>query len=233
MPSMNVVSLRFPLALLTTTFAASWLACSDEVTPPPFAMTKTDAASVPDAFVSTMGDGGTSGSDVGVCVRTPAVSEYDIFVKPARAKVRGACTSKELTDIAATSDLAGLKAASSAACQACLISKEGDASWGPVVVNAAGAFVRYNFAACAELTTNAACGAQAARFQGCSTVACDKCISADDRDLCDTNAYAVTGICTVALNAGTFGACSAADLDTIDTTCTTDIDKHFAVLCGP
>jgi hypothetical protein len=230
---MNFALLRFPLAIVSASaLAAGWLACSDPDAPPPFVVTKTDAASFSDAPVSIADDAGPGSEDAGVCARTPAVSEYDVFVKPARAKVRGACTSKELTDIAAKSDLAGLKAASSAACQACLVSKEGDASWGPVIVNAAGAFVRYNFAACAELATNAACGARVAKYQDCSTVACDKCMSADARDLCDTTAYADTGICTTALNAGTFGACSAADLDIIDTTCTKEIDKHFAVLCG-
>jgi hypothetical protein len=169
--------------------------------------------------------------DAATCVRVPVAAEYDTLYKPAKPVAVGACTAAEIMAVDNVTELTAtaVKAVTSPACQACLISNRADAAWGPFVLEASGSLLFNGYGQCTELATNAPCGQFVAKAQNCWTVACDKCTAPDDIDTCYADAKA--GACADAGMAGTFGMCADADLMKSDDVCP-DLVTTIDYLCA-
>jgi hypothetical protein len=230
---MKNFSLSFVTLASVASMATVWAACT--VTTNPAATTDggttgSDATTGTDAK-QTKKDSGVVDTDAAVatCDRVPTAAEFTaIPYKPAKPKQAGACTAAEITALGTANTAAEIKAAASAACIACAISAETDATWAVTLVDAAGDFSNVNFGACYEAATNAECGKTQQKFQTCGDLVCSNCATDPDAQACIDDAYLDTGICQTT----NFGTCSDADVTKAGAACGTSYASALKYMCG-
>jgi hypothetical protein len=216
-----ILVLALPVALIA--------ACTATVTSTP--APQTDAGS--DAMMPVMK------KDTGVaatCDRVPAKSEYDALYKPAKAQMAGSCSPADMAAIDATMTYGELITAvqKSPTCAACVISKDTDATWGTLILDAAGDLVHVNFGTCSEIATGSVeCGKVDAKLYSCEDLACADCTDPADYTACADAAYVQGGTCAQAYANGDFGTCPDAASAKITATCGDgDVAKAIQFLCG-
>ncbi len=153
-------------------------------------------------------DGGpgssTDGPTTTACMKTMTAATSRKS-KPSR-KVESVCTSTEIDGLLAAGDYAEGAAKLSAACRACAVSYENDATWGATVVIGNNSFI--NNIACIETKGEPrTCTDSIGAFRLCVADACAGCSVGAERDACEKAASADDSACATLAQAG-FATCS-------------------------
>lgn len=196
----KTLGLGFIAGIAVFAVALSSGGCSSSTT-----TTATDDGGKSDA--KTLSDGGGGDPDGGGADQCPSAAPTKADIdgaggwKPPAGANTTACTAGDIaafkanfSNASAYSDLvAGLPAG----CASCLLTKENDANWGPIVTDDTGQAGFINFGACyAFKSGNQACGQSVQYLEFCTNISCSSCADADfsactqDKgtlDACSTN----------------------------------------------
>jgi len=163
------------------------------------------------------------------------------FYKPGTISAPGSCTTAEINQLAAQktiADLVNAVAATSAACQACAYTADGDAAtaWAPLVkIPNGGAPVDIpSWGTCVAGKSSQACGELEQKFQLCYLEACALCAPGDE-DACQDAAYdSVDAVCQkFASDLFAKGGCDAKAFDSAEKACGSSLATHIKAHCGP
>jgi len=132
---------------------------------------------------------------------TTASIDKDIGTYKAGAITPGKCTTEDLTQFAANlkdsslMNWSDLNTKLSADCAACVVTKDSDATWGPIVYYEDGSGFT-NFGSCfGAVEKNDACGKAIQYAEFCYNAACDACTADADNTACVKTAGAMGGAC--------------------------------------
>jgi hypothetical protein len=168
---------------------------------------------------------------------TPADLDKEIGWKPS-TPAQGSCSTTDLDQLWNNFSDTSLKSyldlgkGLSPACNACVISKDTDAKWGPIVVVAstAGESGFVNYGACFGAIEGDACGKAIQYESFCTNIACEECaFTRQELAECVTKSTAAGGMCEP-FAAGRTTSCPSWALNV--KSCG-DIKKAIETLCGP
>jgi hypothetical protein len=163
------------------------------------------------------------------------------FYKPGTISAPGSCTTAEINQLAAQktiADLVNAVGATSAACQACAYTADGDAAtaWAPLVkIPNGGAPIDIpSWGTCVAGKSTQACGELEQKFQLCFLEACELCAPGDE-DACQDAAYgSVDAVCQkFASDLFAKGGCDAKAFDSAEKACGSSLATHIKAHCGP
>lgn len=167
---------------------------------------------------------------------TAADLDQEIGWKPG-APAQGSCSATDLQKLAANFKSTNIKTyfdlanGVSDTCRACVVSKDTDAKWGPIVGTAEndGETGFVNYGACFGAIEGEPCGKAIQYESFCTNIACNECATtAAEREACIVEAIDAGGMCKSFATTRS----SACPSWTLNVKSCGDVQKAIATLCG-